>query len=214
MIKLSPTSLFLVIKVERVKREFEIRNNSVCLNDFLNIMESNLPSQLYQESGKREIITNLVDMFKEVDINGDGSMEWEEFTRFMVEKAALYKESQSVDRIPNYYHNAQMESGGHRHRGSIDCLTVLPRYKQFACTENASPLISLYSARTGNLVASMKCKAVPLSICYVEPLQSLIASCSDTTMVRFNVGESHSKVCQGIVILTSFACFYTWISYL
>jgi len=181
-------------RVERVKRAFEERNDSVCLNDFLFIMQENLPSQLYADSGKKELFTNLVDMFKEVDINGDGSMEWEEFTRFMVEKAALYKESQNVERIPNYFHNKQLESCGFRHRGSIDCLTVLPRYKQFACAENGSPIISLYSAKAGNLVTTMQCKAVPLSMCYVEPLQALIASCSDTTMVRFNVGESHHKV--------------------
>ena len=34
-------------------------------------------------------------------------MEWEEFTRFIVEKAALFKEQTSLDRIAEYRHNVE-----------------------------------------------------------------------------------------------------------
>ena len=52
------------------------------------------------EGGESELVANLVELFREVDVNGDGVMEWEEFTRFIVEKAALFKEQNSLDRIP------------------------------------------------------------------------------------------------------------------
>ena len=40
-----------------------------------------------EERKHREVTANLVELFREVDINGDGEMEWDEFTRFIVEKA-------------------------------------------------------------------------------------------------------------------------------
>lgn len=169
-------------------------------------MEENLPAYLFEDGtlsgSESEMAANLVELFKEVDVNGDGDLDWEEFTRFMVEKAALFKESQALDRVLQYSHNTTLETtGAHRHHESIDALAVLPRYRQFACVENHSPLIALYSARSGELVSTMKCNAVPLNVCYIEPLQALVASCADSTIVRFNVGESHHKVSEGRMCL-------------
>ena len=115
-----------------------------------------------------------------------------------LEKAKLFKEQMALDRVLDYHHNPQqvtsMGRSGHRHRESIDSLCVLSRYRQFACVEQHSPIITLYNARTGNLVSTMKCNAVPLSLCHVDPMNALVACCSDTTMVRFNVGDANHKV--------------------
>jgi len=185
-------------RVELIKREFEHRKNRVGQADFISVMLKHLPVHLY--SNRDNAADELFELFKEVDVNGDGTMDWEELTRFMVSKAALLKEkSTALDCIP-YHHKTQPDASvpastvHHRHRDSIDGMCLLPRYRQFACIENHSPVIALYNARNTSLVATMKCKAVPLCVCYIEPLQSLIACCSDSTMARFNVGESHHKV--------------------
>lgn len=39
-----------------------------------------------EEEREKELVADLVELFREVDINGDGDMEWDEFTRFIVEK--------------------------------------------------------------------------------------------------------------------------------
>ena len=39
---------------------------------------------------ERALVANLDDLFREIDINGDGDMEWEEFTSFIVEKAVVF----------------------------------------------------------------------------------------------------------------------------
>lgn len=44
-------------------------------------------------SRQKEVTANLVELFREVDINGDGDMEWDEFTRFIVEKVSVGKRS-------------------------------------------------------------------------------------------------------------------------
>lgn len=37
-----------------------------------------------------------------VDINGDGMMEWDEFTRFVVVKAQLHHAQMSIDQLAEY----------------------------------------------------------------------------------------------------------------
>jgi hypothetical protein len=187
-------------RVSKIKEEFEVRGGSVDMYEFVHIMEVSLPQHLSESLSPvaAELTANLVELFREVDVNGDGYMEWEEFTRFMVEKAALFKEQLALESIPCYSHNVNEETSmgksGHRHRESIDSLCVIPKYSLLACVEQHSPVVALYDAKTSTLKATMKCNAVPLSLCYVDPLQALIACCSDTTMVRFNIGDCHNKV--------------------
>ena len=38
----------------------------------------------------------------QVDINGDGMMEWDEFTRFVVVKAQLHHAQMSIDQLAEY----------------------------------------------------------------------------------------------------------------
>ena len=47
-------------------------------------------------SRQKEVTANLVELFREVDINGDGDMEWDEFTRFIVEKVSVGKRSNLI----------------------------------------------------------------------------------------------------------------------
>ena len=48
----------------------------------------------------------------QVDINGDGSMEWEEFTSFIVEMGMAEHDHQP-DAISKYYGTSQKETGNH-----------------------------------------------------------------------------------------------------
>lgn len=51
-------------------------------------------------------LANLVPRFvlfsRKVDINGDGMMEWDEFTRFVVVKAQLHHAQMSIDQLAEY----------------------------------------------------------------------------------------------------------------
>lgn len=39
---------------------------------------------------------------RKVDINGDGMMEWDEFTRFVVVKAQLHHAQMTIDQLAEY----------------------------------------------------------------------------------------------------------------
>lgn len=47
-----------------------------------------------------------------VDINGDGMMEWDEFTRFVVVKAQLYHAQMSIDQLAEYRQGPRQASSG------------------------------------------------------------------------------------------------------
>ena len=44
---------------------------------------------------------------RKVDINGDGMMEWDEFTRFVVVKAQLHHAQMSIDQLAEYHQGAR-----------------------------------------------------------------------------------------------------------
>lgn len=68
-----------------------------------------------------------------MDINGDGMMEWDEFTRFVVAKAQLHHAQMSIDQLAEYRQGPRQVrklssgaagSGGARSRGK-------PRYLEY-----------------------------------------------------------------------------------
>lgn len=48
------------------------------------------------------LVLRFVAFAHEVDINGDGMMEWDEFTRFVVVKAQLHHAQMSIDQLAEY----------------------------------------------------------------------------------------------------------------
>lgn len=46
-----------------------------------------------------------------VDINGDGMMEWDEFTRFVVVKAQLHHAQMSIDQLAEYRQGPRQVAG-------------------------------------------------------------------------------------------------------
>ncbi len=45
----------------------------------------------------------LIDLFKEIDVNGDGTMEWDEFSNYIIELGLLRKDRTFTNIIKNYY---------------------------------------------------------------------------------------------------------------
>ena len=146
-----------------------------------------------------EVTANLVELFREVDINGDGDMEWDEFTRFIVEKASLFQDALALEKTPPYLHNTRLNSENidvedrHRHTETIDQICPITSSNQFAVIEAHSKFVSLYDSFNGNLVTNIYQNAVPLSLCHIESKRCLVASCADMTLNVWNLEDPHSK---------------------
>lgn len=94
MMRMAPAAL------AAVRQEFFARSDSVNLEEFIYIMSKHLVVQNhYNTSPEFKVISNtseqmefassMHELFKEIDMNGDGTLEWEEFTKLTVEKARL-----------------------------------------------------------------------------------------------------------------------------
>jgi len=47
------------------------------------------------------LILNIIELFKQIDVNDDGSLEWEEFSNHIIESGMSKRESKFVDQIKN-----------------------------------------------------------------------------------------------------------------
>ena len=52
---------------------------------------------------KMKLTLSLIDFFKEVDVNGDQSMEWEEFSNHIIELGLLRNDRSFKNVIKNYF---------------------------------------------------------------------------------------------------------------
>ena len=79
MMKLAPSEL------TAIRKEFFAREDSLQLNDFLYIIQLHLLKGM-PKTEQKEFMSYMYELYKEVDVNGDGDMEWEELTTFIVQK--------------------------------------------------------------------------------------------------------------------------------
>lgn len=74
------------------------------------------------------------ELFKDIDVNGDGNLEWQEFTTYVVEKANILNKRLKSTSIPHYYDSSESldASAQYRHRHDISKFVKIPNLCQFA----------------------------------------------------------------------------------
>ena len=84
------------------------------------------------------------DLFDDIDVNGDGNLEWQEFTSFVVEKANILNKRLKSTSIPHYYDSTEAldSSAQYRHRHDISKLAPIPNMCQFAMVVRTKLLMS------------------------------------------------------------------------
>jgi hypothetical protein len=98
-------------KVSAIQREFQQKDHGLSIAEFVHVMMRFVQSterggeenSRLRNLSERQLIANLCELFAQIDINGDGSMEWEEFTSFIVETGLTVK-SHQPNSIQHYHH--------------------------------------------------------------------------------------------------------------
>jgi WD40 repeat protein len=211
-------------RISSMEKEFSKRDGGVDLNDFVMIMMSHLPeyldgdlrpemqdyggkpdwrhASLQSEGGvsrvdERQLVLNLYELFREIDINGDGTLEWDELISFIVEKAMMFKERYRVSELGDYHQRkigGKSEGKQYRHNNCIEKLHYIPRLHQCAVIEQHSPVVTLYNARNNKLVANLQGhRGVPMAMQYVQKLDTLVTCCADMTMVAWNMANDSTQ---------------------
>lgn len=134
MMKMSPDAL------TNIRKEFFARRDNITLDEFIYIIQKHLVSKSGSETfvmetpDQREFGLNMYELFKDIDVNGDGMLEWQEFTSFTVEKANLLNKRAKATSIPHYHDSSNIldPSAKYRHRHDISKIVNLPLAGQFA----------------------------------------------------------------------------------
>lgn len=71
-----------------IEKEFP-KEDGLSLTEFVSTLLRYLDYNREDEAEKIEVTLNLIDLFKEIDVNGDETMEWEEFSNYIIELGML-----------------------------------------------------------------------------------------------------------------------------
>lgn len=99
-------------KVSYLRHEFEQRGE-LTLSEFVMVMKICLTRENREElssGAEAQMISSLCELFAQIDINGDGSLEWSEFTSFVVEMG-LETQQHKPDGIQAYSFSGAEEIG-------------------------------------------------------------------------------------------------------
>ncbi|CAM9417678.1 unnamed protein product [Scytosiphon promiscuus] len=138
---------------------------------------------------REEVISNLVELFKEVDINGDGMMEWDEFTRFVVVKAQLHHAQMSIDQLAEYRQGSRQARIYNRSCETVEQLCYVPGSHQLAVIQEHNPIVNIYNSYSWGRVAQLKHKAVPLTMAYCADHHTLVTASADMTLLQWYLDD-------------------------
>ncbi|CEG37948.1 ef hand family protein [Plasmopara halstedii] len=136
-------------KVSMLRNEFERKGKGLSVAEFVYVMMRFVERSAHTDKKSRlndlsesQLIGNLCELFAQIDINGDGSMEWEEFTSFIVDTGLTAKSHQphSIQQ----YHHVQWEDAS-KHNTFIDHIYYFSSKDLVALVETCSPYLKFYN---------------------------------------------------------------------
>eukprot|EP01038_Epipyxis_sp_PR26KG_P011209 gene11209-15040_t len=200
MMKMNPEAL------TNIRKEFFAREDSITLEEFIYIIQKHLvkgkPGEdnskyLMVTPEQKEFGLNMYELFKDIDVNGDGQLEWQEFTSFTVEKANLLNKRAKLTRIPHYYDCTDHldPTALYRHRHDISRFIKIPTLAQFAIVEDHKNAIFVFNARAAKLVATINTETAPIAIENISERDksTLVTSSADMTLSTYSLDDPNPK---------------------
>ncbi len=81
-------------KLAALEDQFSEHPNGIALENFVLLLKSAI---IHPEEDKYRLVNGLIRLFEDIDINGDGSMEWSEFTQYIIDAVIGEKETKFFD---------------------------------------------------------------------------------------------------------------------
>ncbi|KAF0689140.1 Aste57867_19412 [Aphanomyces stellatus] len=137
-------------KVGSLRDEFQQKERGLSIGEFVHVMlrfvkgsgaAKDDKSHLHQLT-EPQLVAYLCELFSQIDINGDGSMEWEEFTSFIVDTGL---ESQQPNSIQMYHHSVWEDAS--KHSAVIDRMYYFAANDRLAVCEYGTQHLKIYNSR-------------------------------------------------------------------
>ncbi|KAH7820457.1 uncharacterized protein MONOS_7250 [Monocercomonoides exilis] len=164
----------------RLKEQFE--EKEIHVDDFVALMEEHLPASFFDVA----FVRNLVNLFEEIDVNGDGGMEWEEFTSFIIESALVVQTDKRRKKNFNYVADVQLTD-------SIGWMWYSPVLKRILCSEDHTNNVILIDPANGHQTQSLN-GHIGVVLCAIHiPSKHLFVTCSlDQTLA---IWDEETGIC-------------------
>ncbi|CAD8108111.1 unnamed protein product [Paramecium primaurelia] len=170
--------------IERCFPDKNSKGQGLTIQQFLKVMLEHLDYNKDSKEETKKITLALIELFKEIDVNGDGTMEWVEFSNHIIELGLLRNDRSFKDVIKSY-HPAENIKDEQKHETVIDRVYFFDRLKMLLVLEKESPKFKVYNSNTSELIWNVNAhKGYVLSAEFI-PDQNLIASSSNDLTINF-----------------------------
>ena len=182
--------------LQAIRAEFESQGgDGLLIYDFVLMACTHISSC----SAGPEDLQSLVEMFREIDVNGDAVMSFEEFSSFLSMLATTYgHEATQNDQLPHFVPVTQA-SHEDNELHSRPCeivkwcggsgLSGVPGLNKILLIERNSRLLKVYNTEL-TCVQTIRCRAPILAVEYLPPRHQVVVSCSDRTLQFFSCKKS------------------------
>ncbi|KDO35228.1 hypothetical protein SPRG_00073 [Saprolegnia parasitica CBS 223.65] len=184
-------------KVGSLRDEFQQKESGLSVTEFVTVMLRFVRSSKQQSGDNKshlhdltepQLIAYLSELFAQIDINGDGTMEWEEFTSFIVDTGL---ESQQPNSIQMYHHSSWEDTS--KHSSGIDRMYYFPTNDRLALCEYGGHSLKIYNSRCELLKALKSPDGFVLCAEYVDKLSQYVVASSDLQL-RFYDDTSYRLI--------------------
>lgn len=136
-------------KVPALREEFEQKEEGLELSEFVYVMRKYLKRSSLSDA---QLVSHLCELFAQIDVNGDGTMEWDEFTSYIVEAGTVERMNEPSSIRP-YSLTSWVDDA--KHPLPISACYYFPGIDRAAAFEARSNVLNLYNPETLNLERSL-----------------------------------------------------------
>lgn len=119
-------------------RFLEEPNNSLVLTQFVDEMLQRLPPR--SEAEQVSLVSKLRDLFAQIDVNGDGDLEWSEFTMFCVEAGMIATQPTPLVNNHTYVQEEDKHNDKYLHTGIRHICWVAEKQYLMVCEKSDNHL--------------------------------------------------------------------------
>jgi hypothetical protein len=202
--------------LDAVKQDFrriqEEKGEGVDLNQFVRSMLEHLPRPTSSES-HANLMHQLCDLFDQIDVNGDGTLDWEEFTSFCVEAGMV--QTRNI-RLPLKYKYVERTDFVDRasHGTYVHRMRYIPKLQRLMVFDAEGTTVKVYNEECkligeirpaqifvpsqtngkGTFIEDTEHAGVVLDIAYIDARNQLAICCSDSYISFWEPDPKHPDV--------------------
>jgi len=172
-----------------IERKFP-KEGGLSLDEFVSTLLQFLDYNKDDEIERMEVTLNLIDLFKEIDVNGDETMEWEEFSNYIIELGLVKKDKTGIVSDIKSYFASETLLDKEKHENEIEKVHFFDfeRMKYVFVLERNSSYFKVYDGNNMSLIKNkLAHKGSILAADYYqdENKNDLIVTTSDDLTINF-----------------------------